>query len=239
MTKLMFSFAVSLSSIFALLAFSPYSEACLEKPKSLKLSETTFENSAEVSYGVNCRVSITVKTDADVSYFLGQGYGEDKVDKLCLTIQKGRDYENKKEYCGEELERLSMKDKNALALRDKNGDAIGALEIKGKNIRLLSWSGGGNAAKPHLEFQIEDLAKSWKVRAMQNEATQVGGGALESAACTRSIGGKDSGKALDLRGKQISTAGAGCTAGVIEAEYGGAAGSAPRRPTFQMEGTSR
>lgn len=241
MKKLTFGFVISLLSILAIGIISSEAEACLEKPKSLKLSETTFESGAEISYGVNCRVAVTVKTDADVSYVLSQGYGEGKVDKLCLTITKGKDYENRKEYCGEELERVSTKDKNALTLRNKNGEAIGALDIKGQNIRVLSWNGGGNSTLPHLEFQIEDLAKSWKVLAMQNEATQVGGGALTSAACTRGLGGmKDSGQALDLRGKQISTAGAGCAAGLVASEYGAGNSAAPaRRPTFQMDGTSR
>lgn len=107
MKKLTFGFVISLLSILAIGIISSEAEACLEKPKSLKLSETTFESGAEISYGVNCRVAVTVKTDADVSYVLSQGYGEGKVDKLCLTITKGKDYENRKEYCGEELERAT------------------------------------------------------------------------------------------------------------------------------------
>ncbi len=238
MTKLTFGLAVLFSPLFALL-ISPSAEACLEKPKSLKLSETTFENSVEIGYGVNCSVGVNLKTDADISYSLRQGYGEGKSDKLCLTITKGRDYENKKEYCGEELEKISAKDKNALTLRDKNGVAVGALDIKGQTVRVLSWNSGGDVSKPHLEFQIEDLAKNWKVRAMQNESIQVGGGALESSLCTRSIGSKDSGQSLDLRGKMIATAGGGCSAGVIASEFGGGGAPSARKPVFNMDGTSR
>lgn len=225
------------ASVFSILSGVSSAEACLEKPKSLKLSETSFENSVEVSYGVNCRVNVSLKTDADVSYSLAQGYGEGKDDKLCLTITKGRDYENRKEYCGDALEKLSSKDKNALTLRDKNGGAVGALDIKGKTVRVLSWTNSGDASKPHLEFQVADLAQSWKVRAMQNESVQVGGGSLESTACTRSLGEKNSGTALDLRGKMVGTSGGGCGAGVSVSEYG--AGAPAKKPVFQMEGTAR
>ncbi len=222
----------------ALLGVGSRAEACLEKPKSLKLSETTYENDVEISYGVNCRVSLMLDARNGYSYFFGQGYGEGLNDKLCLTITKDRDYQNKKEYCGEALAKLSAKDKNALTLRNKAGEAVGALDISDYKIRILSWTSGGAPGKPHLEFQIEDLVKSWSVRAMQSENIQVGGGSLKSGACTRSIGDKNSGQALDMRGKQIATAGAGCSSGLVATDFG--ASAAPSNtPVFKMEGTTR
>lgn len=229
----------SLFLIFVGLGVSSEAEACLEKPKSLKLSETTFENDVEISYGLNCRVSLTIEAKDGNRYSLRHGSEEGNRDKLCLTVVKANDLQNKKEYCGEDLETLSSRNKNALALRNKAGEAVGAIDIKGNAIRILSWDAGGNPAKPHLQFQIEDVVKSWKVLAMQNESTQVGGGSFDAGPCTRSLGGeKNSGNAFDLRGKQISTTGTGCTAGMVASEYGASAESS-RKPILQMEGTTR
>jgi hypothetical protein len=218
----------------AALGVGSRTEACLEKPKSLKLSETTFENDVEISYGVNCQVSLMLDAKNGVSYHFAEGFKDSQYDKLCLTITKDRDYQNKKEYCGEDLTKLSAKDKNALTLRNKAGEAVGALDISDNTIRILSWNSGGAPGKPHLEFQIEDLEKSWSVRAMQSETIQVGGGSLKSGACSRSIGDKNSGQALDLRGKQISTSGAGCSSGLVATDFG----SSAKTPVFKMEGAS-
>lgn len=224
------------AAVSSVLLFTLYSEACIELPKSLELSETTYEDSVDINFGLNCRTSLTLETNGRVSYYIAKDPKRDAADELCLTVRKGDDYNSEKKYCGAELRSKQASLKNDLLLRDKDGKIVGTLDFENNSFRVLSWNNGrADATKPHLEFKIKDFAKDWDVKAMQDESIQVGGGSLKSGMCTRSLFSPNSGKSFDLRGKSFTTAGGGCGADLEVSDFNGGARTPSRaKPTFRM-----
>jgi len=195
--------------IIAIFAFtSSLSLACGESPKNIKLSETTFTDSLAISYGLNCRVHLSVTTDQGVSYRIMQN-SDTKI--VCVQIIKNDDWDHKQVLCGDDL--AGDKNKEAMTLRNKAGEAVGYLDVKLPLISIYSWKGGPNKNLPYLQFDLKDAKNHWEAKAMQNSTTQIGQGDMVSRACTRGME-MAKGAVLDMRGKSLSTTGAGCGSGV-------------------------
>lgn len=195
--------------------YSGSSLACMEMPKAIRLSNTTFENSVEISYYVNCVVGIDLEAGSGFSYRISASRDPEKNSQLCLRIDKD---DKKEEFCGPELEKLSKSNKEKFTLRDKAGAAVGFISISSNGVQILSWKGGATKRQPYLQFDFADVKQKWNLKAMDNESSEVGKGVLESKLCTRSASPRSK-EIVDIRGKSISNSGAGCSAGLEVSNY--------------------
>ena len=201
-------------------SFSRSALACMELPKSISLSGTTYQMDVVVSFSTNCYVQVNIETSAGTTFNFQRGGGENKK-LLCATLTKNKDYANQNIYCGDQLIAESGKKNGEFTLLDNDGRQIGAIQVQPKAFQVLSWGDTGpTKSKPFLHFDVQDLNKNWQVKAMQNESTQVGGGLIEtSGLCTRG-GAKTSNQILDLRNQSFSTFGEGCTSGITVQDFG-------------------
>jgi hypothetical protein len=205
--------------------------ACLEHPKKLFLSQTTFENDAQLSYGVNGQVRLSVIT-TDGTYY---GFTQDRnstTPRLCMSMWHGSS--STEEYCGDDLVALAAQNKIKFTIADKDGKSVGFISVTPNSIQFLSWKGGPTKTLPYIQIDINDMRLNWSIKGMDNENSKpVGQGKIVSnGIATRAPERKDG--EFDLRGKSFETGGEGCAAGVLVSDFTPASGPPAAKPAAEM-----
>ncbi|MCB0393202.1 MAG: hypothetical protein KDD25_01510 [Bdellovibrionales bacterium] len=231
-----YNLILGFTALVATLTLSHRSEACLQTPKEIQLSETTYQDVAHITYGTNCYVNLSVNDDNYTRSFQMKNYDNSEV--LCAFVypqKDGRsDYDNKKEFCGDQLKNLNAADRSQLfTIRDRSGVAKGEIQYDGSKLEVLSYDRGATRDRPYLSADIKSVQSEWIISANQREGDKVGSFELKDSGCTRSLGEPKSDQALDLRGNQVSTTDGGCHAGVDVKPF---AARAEKRAVFSVEG---
>ncbi|GIL18574.1 MAG: hypothetical protein BroJett040_23250 [Oligoflexia bacterium] len=216
----------SIVFFIACFIFSAPVLACMEKPKTIKLSQSSFESQYEMSFGVNCQPGFSISGNG-LNYHFGSN-SEGK--KICVSVSRTKPFENIGEICPGK--KLSALEQDLLTLRGDDKSEVGRIVFTDDGFRVVSMTKGKvDLQKPFVQLTTESN-KKWVLSAFDQENMQIGQGVIESKLCTRSIGGEKSNGEIDLRGKSFTTSGAGCAAGIDVSPYKKSNGA-----TFKMEGS--
>ena len=206
-----------LAAFLLLLVWAEPSSACIEKPKSLTLSDTTFDGKVEIGVGSNCRASVMIEDHRWLRIISRDGVNNE----LCVKVSSSnRDLDINRKYCGAQLTKANEGSlKEDLVLRDKEGVAIGQLVIENDILRIMSYNGGNvDSTKPFIEV-VPRTNKLFQIAAYQSEGDQIGSFPVESKGCTRAFGGTAGKGVVDLRNKHITMDKAGCSGGMVVSQY--------------------
>lgn len=225
--------------ISSMLFWSDPGLACPAAPKLISFSETTYDGHAKVGVNASCTVGVNIKDSKFDRSLVREG------DKLCWNIypvDKGMTvYPGKFSNCQGEFTPEQQADfGNAMVLWNAEGEKVGALQLTGSSLRILSLPGDASALeKPHMSFDIQDSKNA--VLYAKDGSSSIAGDFTANAPelCPRSFGTQIISGSVDLRGKSIKTVasqGTTCGPGIEISEYTGTAtGTDPRTPATGID----
>lgn len=172
--------------------------ACIESPKNFSLTGASFNDSVQINVTTNCRATWRFKY-GNATHSITSKEG-----KICLHT--GESLLSGEKTCGTDLVKVLP------SIKDSEGRVVGIFETSGSDLLLFSTKDGKkDILAPYMKIAGRE-DNEVRINVMENSKV-IGGVHSVSNTCTRSLGGSQSDKTLELRGTQYTSTTGGCHGG--------------------------